>query len=481
MGTAAPSGLEKPRPTGLGAAVVRLVLFGSLLAAFGTLESRRPDSIVPRLDDHWLGVLQKFLPPGRKGPLVLEARPDNDTRVFAPPPDDSPLPAPLCRYEKADRSILVEWPPGPVDLAMAIETLGAAKALALSWTPDWEAPAEGTLALRAFANARSQAPELPFVHAYWPAATAAAGDEARALLDLLPSLPSTKVRGDTAKIPEVNDPGPWPPEATGLLPADAGFGRLLLLSPLEAPPGRVALPMLVRAGDRILPSLALLAFARGNGIELASVDVHLGRAILVGKTAIPIDERGCLLLPDSFAKRVPVFSPLDENAHTIAREKNIVVAYEGLSGQNGASGDVGLWTAAALGAMEAGDFALPIRILHRAPAWVGFGLLVLILAASALSLWLPRRQRWWVAVLLFAALAVSAREAASAHGQFIGLTLPLFLWLTTSVLALFYAAPSDHPARAATAPQTEANSAPAPVPTDSAKKKTKPPKKRRKG
>lgn len=436
MDTAAPSRLQDHRPPGRWSAVARLLLLGTAVALFGTFEARRADSVLPAVDDHLLGVLQKFLPHARNGPLVLEARPDDDTRVFAPAPDDSPLPVPLCRYERADQTILVEWPPGPVDLAMAIETLGAAKTLALAWTPQWDAPAEGTLALRAFANARAQAPDLPFLHAYWPGDTAAADDAARALLEQPLALAPAKVRGDTGNLPEVNDPGPWPPEATGLRPADAGFGRLLLLSPLQAPPGRVALPMLVRCGDRILPSLALLSFVRAKGLDLDAVDVHLGRAILAGKTAIPVDDRGCLLLPDSFAKRVPVFSPLAEEAHALARDKPVVVAYEGLPALPGTTGDVGLWTAAALGAMEAGDFALPIRILHRAPASIGLGVLALLVVGSALSLWLPRRQRWWVALILFIALAISAREAAAGQGQFIGLSLPLFLWLATSLLAI---------------------------------------------
>lgn len=459
MGTVAPSGLEKPRPTGRWSAVLRLVLFSTALASLGTIESRRADSVLPSIDDHLLGVVQKFLPPGRKGPLVLESRPDADTRVFAPAPDDTPLPVPLCRYEKADQSILVEWPPGPVDLAMAIETLGAAKALALAWTPDWEAPAEGTLALRAFANARSQAANLPFLHAYWPGFTAAADENALALLDLPPALDSANVRGDVGKIPEVNDPGPWPPEATGLLPADAGFGRLLLLSPLEAPPGRVALPMLVRAGDRILPSLALTAFVRANQIDLSSVDARLGGAILVGKTAIPVDERGCLLLPLSFANRVPVFSPLAEDAHTIVRGKPVVVSYEGLPVQNGANGDIGLWTAAALGAMEAGDFALPIRILRRAPPLVGFGLIALPIIGSALSLWLPRRQRWWVAVALFAALALATHHGANTHGQFMCLSVPIFIWAASSLMAMLFA-PRAVPKPMAMPPQLEPPGAP---------------------
>ena len=452
MGTVAPSGLEKPRPTGRGTAVLRLVLAGAALASLGTIESRRADSVVPALDDHWLGIVQKFLPPGRRGPLVLEARPDRDTRVFAPAPDDSPLPVPLCRYEKADQSILVQWPPGPVDLAMAVETLGAAKCLALAWTPDWEAPAEGTLALRAFANARAQAANLPFLHAYWPGFTSAADENASALLALPTAVDAANVRGDVANIPEVNDPGPWPPEATGLRPEDTGFGRLLLLSPLDAPPGRVALPMLVRSGDRLLPSLALLAFVRANEIDLSSVDVHLGRAILAGKTAIPVDDRGCLLLPLSFAKRVPIFSPLAEDAHTIVRGKPVVVAYEGLPAQGGAEGDVGLWTAAALGAMEAGDFALPIRILRRASATTEAGAMALLILGSVASLWLPRRQRWWVAVALFAALALAARHAAGEHGQFIGLSVPLCVWTASSIMALLLA-PGALPKPITTPPQ----------------------------
>ncbi|MFM7180525.1 MAG: hypothetical protein ACKO2G_03550 [Verrucomicrobiales bacterium] len=441
MGTVAPSGLEKPRSSGRATAVRRLVLIGAGLALLGTIESGRVGSVIPAMDDHLLVSMQKFLPPGRKGPLVLESRPDKDTRVFAPAPDDSPLPVPLCRYEKADQSILVEWPPGPVDLAMAIETMGAAKSLALAWAPDWEAPAEGTLALRAFANARSQAKDLPFLHAYWPGFTAAADENALALLALPPVIPSSNVRGEVANIPEVNDPGPWPPEAAGLPPADAGFGRLLLLAPLDAPPARVALPMLVRSGERILPSLSLLAFTRANRIEISSVDVRLGGAILAGKTTIPVDERGCLLLPTSFANRVPVISPLAEDAHAVVREKCVVIAHEGLASQSGASGDVGMWTAAALGAMEADDFALPIRILRRAPTAATIGVMALLILGSVASLWFPRRQRWWVAVALFAALALYARYAAQAHGQFIGLSLPLFIWLATTLLAMLFSPP----------------------------------------
>lgn len=442
MGTVAPSTMENSRSTGRGSAILRLLLTGLALASLGTIESRRADSVVPAIDDHLLGVLQKFLPPGRKGPLVPEGSPDRDTRVFAPAPDDSLLPVPLCRYEKADQSILVQWPPGPVDLAMAIETLGAAASLALAWTPDWDAPAEGSLALRAFANARAQAENLPFLHAYWPGFTAAADEAASALLGQLPSLDPAKVRGDAAKIPEVNDPGPWLPETTGLRPADAGFGRLLLMSPLEAPPGRVALPMLARAGDRILPSLALLTFARANQINLSSMDVHLGRAILAGNTAIPIDERGCLLLPLSFANRVLVFSPLAEDAHSIVRGKPVVIAYEGLPAQGRVVGDIGLWTAAALGAMEAGDFALPIRILRRAPAMVEIGVMAVLIIGSIGSLWLPRRHRWWVAIGLFAVLALCVRHAADAQGQFIGLSVPLGLWLATSLMAMRLAPPT---------------------------------------
>lgn len=504
MGTVAPSGLEKPRPTGRWSAVLRLVLSSTALASLGMIESRRADSVLPAMDDHLLGLMQKFLPPGRTGPLVLEARPDADTRVFAPAPDDSPLPVPLCRYEKADQSILVEWPPGPVDLAMAIETLGGAMALALAWTPDWEAPAEGTLALRALANARSQAANLPFLHAYWPGFTAAADENALALLALPPSLDPAKVRGDVAKIPEVNDPGPWPPQATGLRPADAGFGRLLLLSPLDAPPARVALPMLVRSGDRILPSLALLAFVRSNQIELSSVDAHLGRAIIAGKTAIPVDERGCLLLPVSFANRVPVFSPLAEDAHTMVRGKQVVISYEDLPVLADAGGDVGLWTAAALGAMEAGDFALPIRVLRRAPAVVGIGVMALLIVGIVVSLWLPRRQRWWVALALFAALAIAVRHAAREQGQFIGLSLPLFVWLASSFMAMLFAPPAA-PKSAPTppepkpagippekppiqkspaeepSPEPELNHADPRCPAAPGKKKPKPGKRRRKG
>ena len=512
MGTVAPSGLEKPRPTGRWTAVVRLVLFGSAIAWLGMVESRRTDSRVPAMDDHLLVMMQKFLPPGRKGPLVLESRPDHDTRVFAPAPDDSPLPVPLCRYEKADQSILVEWPPGPVDLAMAIETLGAAKSLSLAWVPDWETPAEGTLALRAFANARSQTKDLPFLHAYWPGFTAAADENALALLDLPPALERANVRGEVAKIPEVNDPGPWPPEATGLSPADAGFGRLFLLSPLAAPPGRVALPMLIRSGDRILPSIALLAFARSNHIELSSVDVHLGRAILAGKTAIPVDERGCLLLPVSFSDRVPVFSPLAEDAHSIVQGKPVVLAHEGLAARNDAGGDIGLWIAAALGAMEADDFALPIRILQRVATGVEIGVMALLILGSVASLWLPRRQRWWVAVALFALLAIAARHAADTHGQFIGLSIPLITWLAASLLALWYSPPalpkpvthptSERPSQAPAEspvgnkvpvssaapepapeppPEPELNLADPRRPADPAKKKPKSGKRRRKG
>jgi hypothetical protein len=442
MGTVAPSGLEKPRPTGRWIAVFRLVLFSSAIAWFGMAESRRVDSRVPAIDDHLLGLMQKFLPPGRKGPLVLESRPDPDTRVFAPAPDDSPLPVPLCRYEKADQSILVEWPPGPVDLAMAIETLGAAKSLVLAWAPEWDAPAEGTLALRALANARARAKNLPFLHAYWPGFTAAADEDALSLLQQPPALERTNVRGDVEKIPEVNEPGPWPPEGTGLSPADAGFGRLFLLSPLDAPPGRVALPMFIRSGDRILPSLPLLAFARVNKIDLSNMDVHLGRAILAGKTAIPVDERGCLLLPVTFADRVPVFSPLAEDAHSIVQGKPVVIAYEDLPARNDAKGDVGLWIAAALGAMEAEDFALPVRVLRRAADEVGIGVMALLILGCVFSLWLPRRQRWWVVIAMFTALAIAARHAANAHGQFIGLTIPFLTWVAASLMALWYAPPA---------------------------------------
>jgi hypothetical protein len=485
--------MENPRPGGRWPAALRVVLAGSALALLGMVESRRADSVVPGIDDHLLGVMQKFLPPGRKGPLVLESRPDNDTRVFAPAPDDSPLPVPLCRYEKADQSILVEWPPGPVDLAMAIETLGAARSLALAWVPDWETPAEGTLALRAFANARSQAKNLPFLHAYWPGFSAAADEETTALLSLPPAIDRGNVRGDVAKIPEVNDPGPWPPEATGMSPADTGFGRLLLLSALDAPPGRVALPMLVRSGERILPALPLLAFARANRIELSSVDVHLGRAILAGKTAVPVDERGCLLLPVSFADRVPIFSPLEEDAHTMARSKNVIISYEGLPAQHGASGDVGQWTAAILGAMEAEDFALPIRILHRAPAAAAIGLMAVLVLGNAFSLWLPRRQRGWVAVALFVALAIAARHLATTHGQFIGLSMPIFIWAATCLMALWYApptvpvpaSPAEKPPTARTGeeerPEPEPSLADPRLPDAPPKKKPKSAKRRRKG
>ena len=463
MHAAASPGMANPRPRGRGAALARIAAAAATAALLASAEARRPDSKIPGIDNYFFEVMQKFLPPGRTGPLVLESSPDADTRVFAPAPDPSLLPVPLCRYERADQSILVEWPPGPVDLAMAIESFAGARALALAWVPEWEAPDEGTLATRAFANARARFPGLPFLHAYGPAYTAAPAENAMDVLARVPALDRARVHGDVWKIPEVNDPGPWPPEAGGLAPGDAGYTRLLLLAPLEAPPGRIALPLLVRAGDRIHPSLALLAYLRARGLDAGAVDARLGGALLAGESAIPVDERGCLLLPLGFAARVPVFSPLAEDAALRAAGKTVVIGHEGMPTQAGADGDVAIWTAAALGAMEAGDFARPIRVLHRAPRGVVEGWMVVMAVAAGISLWVPKWRRLWVAVVPALALAVAARHAAIAHGQFFSLVLPLGVGILCFALALRFPSPVPRAPGSATAgdgPERERESVP---------------------
>ena len=459
--TPAPTGTANP-PASRWAAPLRVIAAGVLAGGLLWFESGRGDSRLPRWDDAALAALQSFLPGDGHGPLVLESSPDIDTRVFAPRVRPGGLPVTLLSFESKDASILVTWPPGPVDVAVLLSALekSGARGIALAQPPVWPAPEEGTLATRALGGTRAALGATAFAAACEPGFSAAPPDEAAARLATLPSLSIANVHGDARQLPEVNDPGPRPGAGTGLTSTDLAFSRLLTLDTPPALPGRVALPMLARAGDRVLPALPLLLMARALGEDIAHADVRLGQAILLGKLAIPVDARGFLHLPASHLGRTSRLSPLDlakagpdEPIMSSLKDKFVVIGHDALPKPGDGSATTADWTAAALGAMASGDYGLPVRVLKRAPAVSTLALCVVFTLGAAMVLPLRRPLRLAAAIAMGLLYLAATRHAAAALDLFHGMTLPAGLFLAVFATSLWQPAPapvtsSAEPARA---------------------------------
>ena len=344
----------------------------------------------------------------------------------------------------------MEWPPGPVDLAVLLQSLEEqnAASITLAQPLAWDTTTDGTLAARTFQAAVTAVGRIPFTVAMEPGFSAAPPDDAAARFDGLTALDPAQVRGDPARIPVVNDPGP--PVALGLAmrPGDFGFSRLLVLEAPSAPPGRVAIPLLARCGNRFLPALPLLAACKIHGIDPATLDVFLGKAILAGPLAIPIDDRACLLLPTHFLARVPTRSPLDlvqagpaADGMATARGRHAVISHDSLPAPGGdmaKAGTTGAWTAASMGAILSGDHALPIRVLKRAPLATIVILVAAMVLAAVLAMLLPRVQRAVVAVLLLAIYAAAACHAAGSAGVFQAMAGPLAAWFAAFATAMIH-------------------------------------------
>lgn len=443
----------------------RLVLAATKVAVIGALtgwlvwrDGQRADSPVAMLDDHLLAQVQKFLPGGRGGALILESRPDTDTRVFAPRPQDTPLPVDCWKFSTNDRATLMAWPPGPVDVAVLMQCLAEnhPASITLAQPPVWGEATRGTLAARTFQAARASLGGIPFAVAMDPGFSAAPPDDAATRLDGLVAVAAPRVRGDITRVPVINDPGPPVAEDLGLSAADFGFARLLVIAPLDAPPGRVAIPLLARSGDRFVLALPLLAACRISGIDPAAIDVHLGKAILAGPLAIPIDARGCLLLPVHFLKRVPTRSPLDLIAANQgagvpsmpAHGRHAVISHDSLpvpGGDTTKAGNTGDWIAASLGSILSGDHALPVRVLKRAPLATTTIIVVAMVLAAMLSLLMARAQRTVVALVLLASYAVAACHAAGAAGLFHAMACPLAAWFAAFATAMAPPPPAKRP------------------------------------
>ena len=424
-------------------------------------EGGRADSWVGRVDAALLAVVQEFLPGDGTQALVLESAPDADTRVFAPRPRHDVLPVDMVMYRKGDASALFHWPPGPLDVAVVLDALAqsGARGIALGQVA-WQGQDEGTLAGRVFSASRTALGNIPFVAAVEPGWSAVPAENAAALFADWPTLPADRVVGDITALPEVNDPGPThapslpdpskesdnskdsqqptiAPDPVGVVPKDFGFSRLIVSDPLDAPPGRVAVPLLARSGSQIFPSMALLLWARALGQDLQTIDVRLGRAILLGNASAPIDARGCLVLPVAHLARLGTVSALElakaaENEDTEpdttrkVEGRFIVIAHEAQAqvGPEGRKASTAEWQAAALGAMAAGDFGQPIRVLRRSPASVVPVICGVFVFCALWSLSLPRRLRGAAALFPGILYLAATGHAAGAFGVFHDMTLP---------------------------------------------------------
>ena len=346
--------------------------------------------------------------------LAVEARPGRK-RLLAPARRPGPLPVLVVGFDQADATRYQEWPPGALDLAVLLDSLSGrgVASVVLTIPPTWRVPPEGTLATKALATARSGLGAVPVVGAFEPGQSAAPAADAGALFQAVPSFALAQVVGDAGGLPVANDAGP--PPVAGFPPSDLAFSRLLLLEGGAAPGGeRVTIPLLARAGDRILPSLPLLAWARRHGHDLARAVIVPGDAIRFGDVRVPVDRAGRLQLPFADCDRIRSCSALELSEDKGGPDLDGLAVVVGHGAQHvsglpdGRRVGPAQLAAVALGALETGDFGLPLVWLTAPPCWAEAAVLVGMGVAGVASLWLPRRWRLAAAGLVLAAWVVAA-------------------------------------------------------------------------
>lgn len=352
--------------------------------------------------------------------LAVEARPGRD-RSLAPRRCEDPLPVVVAGYDQVDATRYHEWPPGALDLAVLLDSLSGrgVAAVVLAIPPTWRVPPEGTLATKALATAHSGMGAVPVVAAFEPGQSAAPAADAGALFQAVPSFALAQVVGEAAGLPVANDAGP--PPVAGFPPSDLAFSRLLLLEGgAAAGGGRVNIPLLARAGDRILPSLPLLAWARRHGHDLARAVIVPGDAIRFGDVRVPVDRAGRLQLPFADLDRIRSCSVMELTEDRGGPDLDGLAVVVGHGAQHvsdlpdGHRAGPAQLAALALGALETCDFGLPVVRLQAPPRWVEVAVLVGMGVAAAASLWLPQCWRLAAAGLVLVAWVVAAAAVVQA-------------------------------------------------------------------
>ena len=352
--------------------------------------------------------------------LAVEARPGRN-RLLAPVRSRDPLPVMVVGYDQEDATRYYEWPPGALDLAVLLDSLSGrgVASVVLAIPPTWRVPPEGTLATKAMATARSALGAVPVVAAFEPGQSAAPAATADALFQMVPSFSLAQVTGDAGSLPVANDAGP--PPVAGFPPSDLAFSRLLLLEGGAPPEGeRVNIPLLAKAGDRILPSLPLLAWARRHGHDLARAVIVPGDAIRFGDVRVPVDRAGRLQLPFADFDRLRSCTAMELTEDKGGPDLAGLAVVVGHGAQHvsdlpdGRRAGPAQLAAVALGALETHDFGLPVVRLQAPPRWAEAAALVGLCVAAAGSLWLSGRWRLAAAGLVLAAWGVASAAGVQA-------------------------------------------------------------------
>jgi len=241
------------------------------------------------------------------------------------------------------------------------------------------------------------------------------------------------VTGDVSMLPVVNDPGP--PRVPVVGAERVGFSRLLLLRSLPTPEGVLAVPLVARAGDRVLFSLPLLMWMRAAGLDASEVSVHLGESITAGGRNIPIDEAGRLLLPPSRFGCAPEQNVLDlargEEGGVSADGRLVLVgcdAQPSLVLPDGRTVSSASVLAGVVDALDREDYARPLhRLVAGSAGQAILGVLLLAVLAGLVML-LPRWARSVAGVLVLVAWFFAVRAQVAA-GMFQPMFAPVLTWI----------------------------------------------------
>jgi CHASE2 domain-containing sensor protein len=127
-----------------------------------------------------------------------------------------------------------------------------------------------------------------------------------AVLSLFPAI--TNVKGELTRIPEFTGARDLP-ELQLRITSNLGFTAIDLGEAVAAREDSLAVPLLARDGEKVVPGFVLQAVMLENGVAPESVEVDLGKEIRLGDTlSIPIDARGYLTVFAGLRERLPSYS-----------------------------------------------------------------------------------------------------------------------------------------------------------------------------